>query len=68
MMFFVEANGNVTLVIKLFDHVGNIGEVDKAEAGVGDNLDCIADNVSSDEGESFVDDVSTAAEFEISKV
>ena len=67
MMFFAEAIGNETLVIKLFDHVNNIDEVDKAEVGVGDNLDCIPDNDSSDDGESFVDDVSTAAEFEISK-
>ena len=67
MMFFVEANGNETLVIKLFDHVNNIDEADKAEVGVGDNLDCIADNDRSDDGESSVDDVSTAADFEISK-
>ena len=67
MMFFAEAIGNETLVIKLFDHGNNIDEVDKAEVGVGDNLDCIADNDSSDDGESFADDISTSEEFEISK-
>ena len=66
-MFFAEVIGNETLVIKLFDHVNNIDEADKAEVGVGDNLDCITDGDRSHDGESFVDDVSTAPEFEISK-